>query len=58
MIACGGGKNGKGSQANFAVATSHSVRNRPSTTSVPLLTDDSQFGENLQFCADEENRAD
>src|SRR5260221_11883660 len=33
MIACGGGKNGKGSQANFAVATSHSVRNSPSTNS-------------------------
>jgi len=27
-------------------------------TSVPLLTDDSQIGANLQVCADEENRAD
>jgi hypothetical protein len=26
--------------------------------SVPLLTDDSQIGANLQVCADEENRAD
>src|SRR5882757_11182784 len=32
MIACGGGKNGNGSQANFAVATSHSVRSSPSTS--------------------------
>jgi hypothetical protein len=27
-------------------------------TSVPLLTDDSQIGANLQVCPDEENRAD
>jgi len=27
-------------------------------TSVPLLTDDSQIGANLQVCTDEENRAD
>jgi hypothetical protein len=27
-------------------------------SSVPLLTDDSQIGANLRFCADEENRAD
>jgi hypothetical protein len=27
-------------------------------TSVPLLTDDSQIGANLQVCADEENRVD
>src|ERR1700730_9721634 len=33
MIDCGGGKNGSGSQANFAVATSQSVRNSPSTSS-------------------------
>src|ERR1700730_1698461 len=33
MIACGGGKNGSGRQANFAVATSHKVRNNPSTNS-------------------------
>src|SRR3984957_6212163 len=33
MIDCGGGKNGSGSQANFAVATSHRVRNNPSTSS-------------------------
>src|ERR1700692_1571512 len=33
MIACGGGKNGSGSHANFAVATSHSVRNNPSASS-------------------------
>src|SRR4051812_14910653 len=33
MIACGGGKNGSGSQANFAVATSHSVSSRPSANS-------------------------
>src|SRR5580700_106908 len=32
MIACGGGKNGSGNQANFAVATSHKVRNSPSTS--------------------------
>src|SRR6266852_4687862 len=32
MIACGGGKNGSGSHANFAVATSHSVRNNPSAS--------------------------
>jgi hypothetical protein len=32
MIACGGGKNGSGSHANFAVATSHKVRNSPSTS--------------------------
>src|ERR1700760_3448988 len=30
MMACGGGKNGSGSRANFAVATSHSVRKTPS----------------------------
>jgi hypothetical protein len=28
-----------------------------SEASVPLLTDDSQIGANLRFCADEENRA-
>src|SRR6266850_562735 len=33
MIACGGGKNGSGSHANFAVAASHSVRNNPSASS-------------------------
>src|ERR1700730_1950222 len=33
MIACGGGKNGSGSQANFAVATSHRVSNNPSASS-------------------------
>src|SRR5882724_2686735 len=33
MIACGGGKNGSGSHANFAVATSHRVRNNPSASS-------------------------
>src|SRR5690349_9485452 len=33
MMACGGGKNGNGSHANFAVASSHTVRNRPSATS-------------------------
>src|SRR5882757_8962449 len=33
MIACGGGKNGSGSQANFAVATSHKLRNNPSANS-------------------------
>src|ERR1700691_3463963 len=33
MIACGGGKNGSGSQANLAVASSHRVRNNPSTSS-------------------------
>src|ERR1700733_6205118 len=33
MIACGGGKNGSGSQANLAVATSHKVRNKPSASS-------------------------
>src|SRR5467141_1411656 len=33
MIACGGGKNGSGSQANFAVATSHRDRNNPRTSS-------------------------
>src|SRR5882724_6761480 len=33
MIACGGGKNGSGSHANFAVATSHKVRNNPSASS-------------------------
>src|ERR1700677_4438211 len=32
MIACGGGKNGSGNHANFAVATSHKVRNSPSTS--------------------------
>ena len=31
---------------------------RAQETSVPLLTDDSQIGANLRFCADEENRAD
>src|ERR1700742_3559058 len=29
MIACGGGKNGSGRHANFAVAASHNVRNAP-----------------------------
>src|SRR5258708_12326263 len=33
MIACGGGKNGSGSHANFAVATSHRVSNTPSASS-------------------------
>src|SRR5580692_11646349 len=33
MMACGGGKNGSGSHANFAVATSHSVRKTPSAAS-------------------------
>src|SRR4030088_1917380 len=33
MMACGGGKNGSGSQANFAVAISHSDRNNPSASS-------------------------
>src|SRR6266481_5376236 len=33
MIDCGGGKNGSGSHANFAVATSHSVRNNADTSS-------------------------
>src|ERR1700692_1603816 len=33
MIACGGGKNGSGSHANFAVATSHRVKNNPSASS-------------------------
>src|SRR5258707_1849676 len=32
MIACGGGKNGSDSHANFAVATSHRVRNNPSAS--------------------------
>src|ERR1700726_1134365 len=32
MMACGGGKNGSGSHPNFAVATSHSVRNSPSAS--------------------------
>src|ERR1700761_1559548 len=32
-MACGGGKNGSGSHANLAVATSHTVRNRPSASS-------------------------
>src|SRR5882762_6994474 len=33
MMDCGGGKNGSGSQANFAVATSHRVRNNPNASS-------------------------
>src|SRR5450631_2923815 len=33
MIACGGGKNGSGNQANFAVASSQMVRNTPSANS-------------------------
>src|ERR1700688_4179540 len=33
MMACGGGKNGSGSHANFAVATSHRLRNNPSASS-------------------------
>src|ERR1700761_9206740 len=33
MMACGGGKNGSGSKASFAVAISHSVRKSPSTNS-------------------------
>src|ERR1700730_4168585 len=33
MIACGGGKNGSGSHANFAVATSHRDSNNPSASS-------------------------
>src|SRR5438128_1115890 len=33
MIDCGGGKNGSGSHANFAVATSHKVRNNANTSS-------------------------
>src|SRR4030081_1391246 len=32
MMDCGGGKNGNGNQENFAVATSHRVRNNPSTS--------------------------
>src|SRR5277367_5512592 len=32
-MACGGGKNGNGSHANLAVATSHTVRNKPSASS-------------------------
>src|ERR1700676_1628406 len=32
MIACGGGKNGSGSHANFAVATSPKVKKSPSTS--------------------------
>src|SRR5580698_9662256 len=32
-MACGGGNNGSGSQANLAVATSHTARNRPSASS-------------------------
>jgi len=34
MIACGGGKNGSDSHANFAVATSHRVRNNPSASTM------------------------
>src|ERR1700712_512120 len=33
MMDCGGGKNGNGSQANFAVAISHRVRNKASASS-------------------------
>src|SRR5260370_40349252 len=33
MVGCGGGKNGSGSHANFAVATSHRLRNNPSARS-------------------------
>src|SRR6266851_2996000 len=33
MIACGGGKNGSGSHANFAVAISQRVKNNPSANS-------------------------
>src|SRR5882672_8298999 len=33
MMDCGGGKNGSGSHANFAVATSHRVRNNADTSS-------------------------
>src|SRR3954451_21940481 len=36
MIACGGGKNGSGRQANLAVASSHSDRNTPSAISQGL----------------------
>src|SRR3954469_5076126 len=36
MIACGGGKNGSGSQAYFAVANSHTARKTPSATSQGL----------------------
>jgi hypothetical protein len=34
------------------------VSSFPENASVPLLTDDSQIGAHVRFCADEEDRAD